>query len=188
MVYFHADISDSSPVKYILILPVLLVFYLIVATRATAGESGTIQGMTAAHNKIRTQLGIAPLAWSDSLAEYARTRATELAKTGCRMRHGTSGRYGENLYWASAVRWSNGKREVQNIKAQHVADSWAGEREGYDSRTKRCRPGAVCGHYTQMIWRDSKELGCGMAVCADKGQIWVCYYNPPGNFIGQAPY
>ncbi|MCF6186802.1 MAG: CAP domain-containing protein [Desulfobulbaceae bacterium] len=158
------------------------------ATWTTAGESGKMQGMTAAHNTIRNQLGIAPLVWSDTLAEYARDRAIKLAKKGCRMRHGPSGRYGENLYWASAVRWSNGKRQVQEINARHVADSWAQEGNDYNALSKKCRNGAICGHYTQMIWRDSKELGCGMAVCTDKGQIWVCNYNPPGNFIGQAPY
>ncbi len=161
---------------------------LVGATVTTAGESGKMEGMTAAHNTIRNQLGIAPLVWSDSLAEHAKARAITLAKQGCRMSHGPSGRYGENLYWASAVRWSNGKRQVQEINARHVADSWALEEKNYNSQTKKCQNGAICGHYTQMIWKNSKELGCGMAACADNGQIWVCNYNPPGNFIGQTPY
>jgi len=171
-----------------MLMTLAVFFCLIGASVTTAGESGKMQGMTATHNTIRNQLGIAPLVWSDSLAEYARARAIKLAKQGCRMRHGSSGRYGENLYWASAVRWSNGKRQVQEINARHVTDSWAQEGKDYNLQTKKCRNGAICGHYTQMIWKNSKELGCGMAVCADKGQIWVCNYNPPGNFIGQAPY
>ncbi len=171
---------------------VLILFFLLffpgVQAIAKAGESRVMQGMTAAHNTIRSELGIRPLAWSDTLAEYARARAAGLAENGCRMHHGPSGMYGENLYWASAVRWSNGKRQVQDITARHVVKSWRQEERDYDRRTGQCRKGAVCGHYTQMIWSGSKELGCGMAVCADQGQIWVCNYNPPGNYIGQTPY
>ncbi|HEB69954.1 MAG TPA: SCP-like extracellular [Desulfobulbus sp.] len=178
----------SIPVRALLTGLLLLFLRLSGPSVAAAGEPAAMRGMTAAHNAIRSELAIAPLVWSDTLAEYAGNRAADLAKTGCRMRHGPSGRYGENLYWASAVQWSNGRREVQDIKPQHVAASWAREKKDYDRQKKKCAPGAVCGHYTQMIWRDSKELGCGMAVCADKGQIWVCNYNPPGNYIGQAPY
>ncbi len=187
MSLFQTNIAKRFAVKSILIVSIFFIC-LGRTTWVTAGEPGKMQGMTAAHNTIRSELGIVPLAWSDTLAEYARARAVGLAKTGCRMRHEPSGRYGENLYWASAVRWSNGKRETQNISARHVADSWAQEEKDYNAQTKKCRKGAVCGHYTQMIWRDSKEIGCGMATCTDKGQIWVCNYNPPGNYIGQTPY
>ena len=157
-------------------------------TVVNAGETDVMHGMTAVHNQIRSRLGIAPLRWSDTLAEYAQNRANRLARNNCRLYHGPAGEYGENLYWASSVQWSNGKKEVQTISARHVAESWEQEAADYDHQAKRCRKSAVCGHYTQMIWRNSKEIGCGMAVCDDKGQIWVCNYYPPGNFIGQSPY
>lgn len=154
-----------------------------------AAETGRIQGITKAHNRVRGQLGIPPLSWSDELAETARRWAEQLAAdNNCRMRHRRSGDYGENIYWASAVQWSQGTRDVQVIDAQHVVDSWAQEAADYDHQKKRCRKGSKCGHYTQIIWRESKELGCGMAICADKGQIWVCNYSPPGNVIGESPY
>jgi hypothetical protein len=35
------------------------------------------------------------------------------------------------------------------------------EAADYDYKTNRCRAG--CGHYTQVIWRDTKELGCAVA-------------------------
>ena len=175
--------------KHLLTVLVALSLCSAVETVAKAGETGVMPGMTAAHNRIRSQLGIAPLVWSDELAEFAQNRAIQLAENNnCQLRHEPSGQYGENLYWASAVRWSNGKREIQDISAQHVAETWEQEARDYDHRAKRCRKGAACGHYTQMIWRDSKEIGCGMVICADKGQVWVCNYSPPGNFIGQSPY
>lgn len=175
--------------KYLVTGGTICVICLTLAGSVNSAEYGKMRGITEAHNRIRVKLGITPLAWSDKLAESAETRAVHLAAANnCRMRHRPSGDYGENLYWAGAVQWSNGKRDIQQIAAQHVVGSWSQEANDYDHQRKRCRKGAKCGHYTQIIWRKSKELGCGMVICADKGQIWVCNYNPPGNYIGEPPY
>ena len=42
------------------------------------------------------------------------------------------------------------------------------------------------GHFTQVVWRNSKELGCAKASCSGK-DYWVCRYSPPGNIAGQFP-
>lgn len=40
------------------------------------------------------------------------------------------------------------------------------------------------GHFTQIVWTESKELGVGWKKNS-KGQTYVvCNYSPPGNFIG----
>jgi pathogenesis-related protein 1 len=48
------------------------------------------------------------------------------------------------------------------------------------------------GHYTQMVWRDSTEIGAGKAVVRTgplKGaSVMYCNYDPPGNVIGKTPY
>jgi len=186
---------DVSPLKNtvtlstLLIMTAVLCFCLFVGNSARAGESSALSGITAAHNTIRKHLGLAPLVWSDTLAEYACNWAVQLAENNsCHLRHSRTRLYGENLYQASAVQWSNGKREVQKINAQHVVQRWQREEQDYDHKTKKCRTGALCGHYTQIIWKNTKKLGCGMAICADKGQVWVCSYAPPGNFIGEPAY
>jgi len=38
-----------------------------------------------------------------------------------------------------------------------------------------------------MIWRQTTQVGCGLA--SGKGfDVLVCQYNPPGNWMGQSPY
>ena len=159
-------------------------------TAGLCGEQGVVVGMTAAHNRVRAALGLPGLAWSDDLAALARDWADYLAREkGCDFaHHGGDWPYGENLFWASAIRYGDGRREVQPVTAEHVVRSWAAEVEDYDYQANRCRIGRSCGHYTQVVWRDSRRLGCGRSVCADSGQIWVCTYDPPGNFIGRKPY
>ncbi|MBV9296765.1 MAG: hypothetical protein JO145_14435, partial [Acidobacteriaceae bacterium] len=46
---------------------------------------------------------------------------------------------------------------------------------------------AVCGHYTQVVWRDTREVGCGMVHDARR-EVWVCDYAPYGNIVGERPY
>jgi hypothetical protein len=37
----------------------------------------------------------------------------------------------------------------------------------------------VYGHFTQIVWVATTELGCGVAQCSG-GAFYVCQYNPPG--------
>ncbi|MEZ5537125.1 MAG: CAP domain-containing protein [Thiolinea sp.] len=157
------------------------------------GYSG-MQGMLVTHNQVRGRLGLPPLSWSGELTAYSQDWANYLAGgNSCRMRHrshaGKNHRnFGENLFWASPVSWSDGRSEPQQITAAEVARDWASEAKDYSYAANRCRPGEQCGHYTQMIWRDTTQVGCAMSLCPDQGQIWVCSYNPPGNWVGQRPY
>ncbi len=144
--------------------------------------------VVATHNKWRKRVGVPPLSWSGALARDAQVWAEALSKKNCEMRHSKQREHGENLFWASAKRWSDGRREVQNISAEFVVNDWGGEVGDYNYKKNRCRRGRQCGHYTQVVSRRTQKVGCGMAVCADKGQVWVCRYDPPGNIVGQRPY
>ena len=141
---------------------------------ATAGERGKLEGLTAAHNAVRKKVGVAPLRWSQPLARHAQKWADALAADGCALDHRRDDPYGENLYWSSGA-----------ASASAVVAKWADEAKDYDHRRNSCK--GVCGHYTQMVWSTTRSLGCGMASCKN-GEVWVCNYDPPGNFVGQAPY
>jgi len=144
---------------------------------SAAGEAGKMVGFTAAHNAVRTPLGIADLSWDTTVAVVAQAYAEQLASENCAFYH-SMGSYGENLYWAKGF----------EPTPADVTNSWASEVQFYDYATNSCTPGEMCGHYTQIVWADTERVGCGMAYCSDGSEVWVCNYDPPGNWIGEWPY
>jgi uncharacterized protein YkwD len=147
-------------------------------------EPADQKGITEAHNAARAAVqptaspAIPPLTWSPDLAAVAKAYAEK-----CVFEH-SQGQYGENLYATTG-----------GGNPQAVVDAWVSEAKDYDYATDTCASGAMCGHYTQVVWRDSERVGCGMAFC-DTGspwgsgswEHWVCEYDPPGNWVGQKPY
>ena len=154
---------------------------------AADGRSGGVDpaAMVAAHNRWRAEVGVSGLRWSDKLAGVAQGWADQLKSEGCSMYHSGNG-YGENIYKASSLMWSDGRRDLQKKTPQQVTDSWGSEIKFYSYADNSCS--GVCGHYTQVVWKDTKEVGCAMSVCGDNSQIWVCSYAPAGNIVGQKPY
>ena len=150
-----------------------------VKTTVTTGdaEPAAMKGMLAAHNKWRTELNLPPLAWSNELAVVAQKWANQLKRKGCKMEH-SSNQFGENLYWSSGM----------GPTPEHVVNSWASERKYFNHQTKKCNGNwAKCGHYTQVIWKKTERVGCAKVTCGDE-QVWVCNYDPPGNYTGIDPY
>jgi pathogenesis-related protein 1 len=132
------------------------------------------QAMLEAHNAVRAQIGLPPLAWSSQLAKVAQYWADHLISTR-ELRHQPNNRYGENLYAISGGTSSPAQ----------VVKLWADEARSYDVRTNSCAD--VCGHYTQIVWRATRDVGCAEATDRYR-QVWVCEYDPPGNVVGYWPY
>jgi pathogenesis-related protein 1 len=167
-------------------------------------EMGRLVGMTAAHNAVRaavmTTPPLQPMVWSDKLAQYAQQWTDTLAMTSCSSPHHRSQQdlesvgYGENL---AAFTSSFGQST-----AQQAVDGWAGEKTcwtyGAFMLTDKCDTTCYqnmhsdgCGHYTQIVWRGSMQVGCGVSTCMSgfgNEDIWICNYAPAGNYVGQTPY
>jgi len=135
-----------------------------------------IDQMLDAHNQWRQQVGVPPLTWSPQLAAYAQTWADRLLREG-KFEHRPDSPYGENLAWSSG----------RQLSPADVAAMWGSERQYYHYGSNQCQPGQMCGHYTQMVWRETRQLGCGVAR-SGRQEIWVCNYDPPGNYSGRQPY
>ncbi len=169
------------------ILPIALLLAL--PAQAAKVEPAAI---IAAHNKLRAEVGVTKkLTYSKTLAASAQAWANNLKRTNhCQMRHSEpDGKYGENLFWGSAVDWTDGRKELQKVSSKRVVEDWGSEKADYDYNSNQCAAGAMCGHYTQIVWRTTTKVGCGVAVCEDtKEQVWACQYQPAGNWLGKKPY
>ena len=149
------------------------------------------------HNLLRAKHFNSPLNYSKELEEHAKEWVYHLAKDkSCQMIH-SKDKFGENLFWASPIvkktKKSNEKvwHKIylsQDIKASKPVRDWYDEIKFYDYTKNTCKRGKVCAHYTQVVWKKTKELGCAAYMCDDKSQVWVCKYYPAGNYVGKRPY
>ncbi|XVE94079.1 hypothetical protein REPUB_Repub01dG0249800 [Reevesia pubescens] len=128
-----------------------------------------------AHNAARAAVGVGPMTWDNTVAAYAQNYANQRIGD-CNLVH-SGGPYGENLAWSSG-----------NLSGTDAVGLWVDEKVNYDYNSNTCAPGKVCGHYTQVVWRNSVRLGCAKVGCSSGGTFIGCNYDPPGNVIGQKPY
>uniref|UniRef100_A0A5K3FBL7 SCP domain-containing protein n=1 Tax=Mesocestoides corti TaxID=53468 RepID=A0A5K3FBL7_MESCO len=113
------------------------------------------------------------------------------------------------MEWAAQCRWEHPdpnyytqyKGIGQNLALKsgpkqsfpQMATIWYNEVFNYTYHSRRCS--SVCGHYTQMVWATTTEIGCAMQRCDSLRPEWTppvylmaCQYAPGGNYIGEWPY
>lgn len=156
----------------------------------SAGEIGHVHPgdseanrILAAHNAERSRLGLQPLSWNAALAGDARAHARALAAEG-RFEHasdlGSKG-HGENLWMGTARAWNAAEMvqmfldERRHFRAAPFPDI---------STTGRWKD---VGHYTQIVWRETREVGCAIE-SGESNDVLVCRYYPAGNVMGQRPF
>jgi uncharacterized protein YkwD len=141
-----------------------------------------IQTVVDRHNAIRAEVfSGSTMSWSETIASSAQAYADILGAKGVMEHDASNDKYGENLAIAS-----------YKISYTDATNMWYAEKPFYHYDENSCDTGEVCGHYTQIIWKDSIELGCGSAIIKtgrfENGVVVVCRYSPSGNWIGDRPY
>ncbi|KAJ3101966.1 hypothetical protein HDU97_000942 [Phlyctochytrium planicorne] len=130
------------------------------ARRASADENGILQ----AHNQVRQQYKKSAMSWDASFASQARSYAQRLANNNCRMQHSTKAErpgQGENLYMSSGGGAGKPMRDAVPAFCSNVEkDQWFKRRQ--------------YNHFSQVVWGESKKLGCGKAVGRGGCVIVVC--------------
>jgi pathogenesis-related protein 1 len=153
------------------------------ALQRSYAQSDIAKTILEIHNSERAAVGVPDLVWSDKLAADAKPWAEYLATTG-KFEHDTNrGNVGENIAGFNPSKGVSAPGEGQQL--------WVAEKNNWNGGAfpSGCASGKVCGHYTQMVWRNTKEVGC--ATASGSGHpysILVCRYSPPGNYNGQKPY
>ncbi|HHH19659.1 MAG TPA: hypothetical protein ENK86_04015 [Campylobacterales bacterium] len=133
------------------------------------------------------------LSYSIELEEAAQAYANLLAKKGT-FEHDTQNGtydYGENLY-AHAYQadididdamyhWFDVEEPLYHYNDGSCQEAY------YDSGAQ-----IKCGHYTQVLWQESREVGCASAQYQSgsfkDGYVYVCKYRKAGNRGQQKPY
>lgn len=152
------------------------------AAASTPSSSGNTlstfaQTMLSMHNADRAKHSAAALTWSTTLASAAASWAA-----GCKWQHTPNNPYGQNIAAGTA----------SSFGAKDSCTLWYNEVSLYDFA--KAQYSDATGHFTQMVWKGSKRLGCAIQECTasemglgtqGKAQYVVCNYDPPGNVIGE---
>lgn len=152
---------------------------------ATGTENNLEGRLLAGHNRERDSLGIPPLAWNELLERDARLYAEELTRLG-RLEHSVDDPnevepQGENL-WAGTHGFYG---------PEQMVGLWIDEKKDF-------KPGIFpnnslsgdlenVAHYTQVMWRSSRAVGCALAH-GREDDFLVCRYSEGGNVIGEEPF
>ena len=125
------------------------------------------------HNVYRARHGSTPVVWNDTLAAYAQNYSTF-----CSSGHSNSLYYGENLAYGGYTNPS------------YYIYLWYNEISNYDYNNPVF--GLNTGHFTQVVWDASVQIGCGwvyngcMSELGDSYPNYLaCEYYPYGNVDGE---
>ncbi len=130
------------------------------------------QDQICAHNQVRNCEGLGDLSWNAAVAESARAWADTLEREG-RMYHGDGSGKRIGVLFVNAENISPGETSLQAFSL------WADEEAYHDKMMAthgKCHPSigsdyARCGHWENIVNKQSSQLGCGMA-----GTYLVCQF------------
>lgn len=136
-----------------------------------------IEACLKAHNVYRAKHGVPDLEICPNLCEKSQKVADDFIANK-RSNRSQTDNYGENIF---AVESSDPNYVINGNEA---VDSWYSgnkyykfEQPGFSQKT---------GHFTQLVWKNSKKLGVGIAKVGGKTVV-ACLYDPPGNFEKDYP-
>ena len=147
------------------------------------------------HNDARKEVGVKPLVWSNTLEIDAKKYAAFLASKDM-FKHSENLNelsQGENLYsTAYFIFQENGEKYFFENKnyLKDASISWLSEKKDfkYAKIGDRKNNFSEIGHYTQMIWHKTSQVGIAYSK-SKSGKVYVvARYYPAGNVISQFPY
>ena len=124
------------------------------------------------HNELRINHGVNPLKISEDLNKIAQKFAEFLAEKNKIIQSGNIYKgedLGENIFCCSG----------NEIQGDLMTMSWYDEIKEYDFNNPGFKSEA--GHFTQIIWKDTKEVGFGFAKSNNGVYYGVGNYFPAGN-------
>ncbi|KAJ7345437.1 hypothetical protein JRQ81_001387 [Phrynocephalus forsythii] len=141
------------------------------------------------HNSLRRAVkpparNMLRMEWNSQAASHAQSWANQCSLKQStyesRMINGKS--CGENIFMSSII-----------VPWPYVIQKWFDEGKNFQYGSGATSPNARIGVYTQVVWYNSYQVGCAVAVCPGQPvykYFYVCRYCPAGNRIDQinTPY
>jgi hypothetical protein len=127
------------------------------------------------HNYHRKRHQVESLVRNEDIENMAQEHSEYLAEIRS-LKNSGNNNYGENLYYCIS------DTEIC-LNGEEISENWYSEVNDYDFNN----PGynSKTSHFTQLIWKGSKQIGCGVACNKQKECFVTCNYNPSGNYLGQ---
>ena len=147
------------------------------------------------HNDARKEVGVKPLVWSENLEIDAKKYADYLASKDI-FKHSASLKeinQGENLYSTAYFVFQENGEKFFFEKTNYLKDasiSWLSEKKDYTYAKIGDRKNnfSKIGHYTQMVWNETSQVGIAYSK-SKSGKVYVvARYYPAGNVISEFPY
>jgi len=158
-----------------------LIIFAILSIFAISVQADFKSDVLSAHNPFRTSLGIAPLTYSNALAATAQKWVNTLAAKNSLTHSKGRDRIGENL--------ARGSKNTYTTKS--LIALWTNEKKNFINKkwpnVSKTGKWSDVAHYSQIVWRNTKEVGCATATNT-KQRFIVCHYKPSGNWIGSIAY
>ncbi|XP_072939716.1 venom allergen 5-like [Epargyreus clarus] len=161
------------------------------------------QAIVDAHNRLRQSVALGQVSsqppaanmmemvWDDELAATAQRWADQCTPAHDRAAQRDVGRFpvGQNLAATWTTRPPSEPADSEPDFNKQI-DAWFDEVHIYGF--KPISGGHGTGHYSQLVWGETSQVGCGYTFYYDpvRGytKLYVCNYGPGGNVIGSNPY
>jgi cysteine-rich secretory family protein len=127
------------------------------------------------HNVYRADHDASALSWNESLASSSEEYLDSEGSDDDECPPFEHSRSGENL----AIGYQNVTQAIE---------AWGDERDEYDFEKQGFS--TATGHFTQMVWKATTDVGCARKFCAVDGREYegwylICHYWPAGNVEDQ---
>ena len=124
------------------------------------------------HNRYRKRHNSEPLKLNKDLCEIAQEYAKKLAESNNFIHSGNKYNdkpLGENIFMSNHY----------PISGKFTTDNWYNEIKNYNFDDPGFKEGI--GHFTQLVWKSTSEVGFGIEICTDGFYYVVANFFPPGN-------
>lgn len=139
-------------------------------------------GVLTLTNALRKRHNVAALTWNVTMAARAMEHAGKCVFANSAQ--STRNNDAELIFRTVGVTYPKNNLDACGFATQ----DWYNEATSYNFASPgRSRDEGITRDFTQLVWKGTKQMGCGFAACSGMDFV-VCQYDPPGNLAGATQY